>query len=325
MRDFDPLGVQAQQTVHENASDSSTPCARGNYRSTGGATLWTSLLILVTLVWGNSFIAIKHIVEYVTPLELVTVRFVPVALTFAVMLLPTRRRQVWQMIRTEGWRLALLGLIGAVLYNIFLGWGETRVTAGTAGLIIALNPAFTYVLSVIFLGERFTWRRVMGLAVAFGGVFVIIRWGSGRAVTLDDMGYAFITMLAPACWAVYTVSGKALVERHPPLLVTGISMTFAGIFSLAFVRPSLLVQLPTLPASFWWSVLFLALPCTVFAFAVWFGALERTPAGRVAGFVYLVPMFAVTFSRWLLDEPITPALIIGAAILIGGVWLANRR
>jgi drug/metabolite transporter (DMT)-like permease len=45
----------------------------------------------------------------------------------------------------------------------------------------------------------------------------------------------------------------------------------------------------------------------------------------VAGFVYLVPMFAVTFSRWLLDEPVTPALVIGVVILVGGVWLINRR
>jgi len=294
-------------------------------RSAGGATIWTSLLILVTLVWGNSFIAIKHVVEYVTPLELVTVRFVPVALTFAALLLPTRGRQVWRMIRADGWRMALMGLVGAVLYNISIGWGETRVAAGTASLIIALNPAFTYILSVIFLGERFAWQRVLGLGVAFGGLFVIIRWGSGRAVTLDDVGYAFITMLAPACWAIHTVLGKTLVERHPPLLVTGIAMTFAGLFSLAFVRPSLLAQLPALSASFWWSVVFLAWPCTVFAFSVWFGALERMPAGRVAGFVYLVPMFAVTFSRWLLDEPVTPAMLIGAAILVGGLWLVNRR
>ena len=71
-----------------------------------------------------------------TPLELVTVRFVPVALTFAALLLPMRGRQVWRLIRAEGWRLAFLGLTGAVLYNTFLGWGETRVAAGTASLII---------------------------------------------------------------------------------------------------------------------------------------------------------------------------------------------
>jgi len=308
-----------------DSSVTSGSCARNDLRAPGKTALATSLLVLVTLIWGNSFIAIKHVVAYVTPLELVTVRFVPVALTFAALLLPTRGRQVWHLIRAEGWRLAFLGLTGAVLYNTFLGWGETRVAAGTASLIIALNPAFIYTLSVVFLGERFAWHRVLGLAVAFGGLFVIIRWGSGRAVALDDVGYVFVTMLAPLNWAVYTVSGKPLVERYPPLLVTGIAMMFAGLFSLAFLRPSLLAQLPGLPASFWWSVLFLAWPCTVFAFVVWFSALERMPAGRVAGFVYLVPMFAVTFSRWLLDEPVTPALVVGAIILVVGVWLINRR
>ncbi len=286
---------------------------------------WTALLILVTLFWGNSFIAVKVIVRHVSPLELVTVRFVPVALIFAALLLPTRGREVWAMIRADGWRLALLGLTGAVLYNTFLGWGETRVAAGTASLIIALNPTFIYTLSILVLGERFLWRRALGLAVAFAGLFVIVRWGSGRPIALDDVGYALIVMLAPLNWAVYTISGKRVIARHPPLLVVGVAMIFAGLFSLVFVRPSLIAQLPTLPASFWWAVLFLAVPCTVFAFVVWFGALERMPAGRVAGFVYLVPMFAVTFSRWLLDEPVTPALLLGAAILIAGVYLVNRR
>jgi drug/metabolite transporter (DMT)-like permease len=288
--------------------------------------LWPILLVLVALIWGNSFIAVKHIVGYVSPLELVTLRFVPVALIFAGLLLPLRGREVWAIIRSDGWRLAFLGLTGAVLYNIFLGWGETRVAAGTASLIIALNPTFTYILAIVVLGERFAWRRALGLAIAFGGLFVIVRWGSGRPVSLQDLGFALITMLAPMCWAVYTVSGKSLVARHPPLLVVGVAMIFAGLFSLLLVlfRPGLLAELPALPASFWGAVLFLAVPCTVFAFVVWFGALERMPAGRVAGFVYLVPMFAVTFSRWLLDEPVTPALLLGAAVLIVGVWLVNR-
>jgi len=286
---------------------------------------WTGLLLLVTLIWGNSFIAIKQVVQFVTPLELVTVRFVPVAFIFAAWLLPARWREMARLVREESWRLVLLGLTGAVLYNTFLGWGETRVPAGTASLIIALNPAFAYTLSVLALGEPFRWQRALGMAVAFGGLFVIVRWGSGRPIAVDEIGYPFITMLAPLCWAVYTILGKSVVARHPPLLVTGASMIFAGLFSLIFVSPALLAQAPSLPASFWWAVLFLAVPCTVFAFVVWFGALERMPAGRVVGFVYLVPMFAVAFGRILLDEPLTLALVVGAAILIGGVWLVQRK
>ncbi len=288
------------------------------------SSLWILPLVVVTLLWGNSFIAVKHIVAYVSPLELVALRFVPVALTFAAILLPTRGARVRDLIREEGWRLAFLGLTGAVLYNVFLGWGETHVPAGTASLIIALNPAFIYILSLVVLGEAFRWQRALGLAIAFAGLFVIIRWGSGRNLTLSNAKYFLITMLAPTMWSVYTVSGKAVIARHPPLLVTGVSMMMAGLFSLAFVRPSLLLRLSTFPLSFWGAVLFLAWPCTVFAFLIWFGALEHQEASRVAGFVYLIPMFSVSFSHWLLGEPITLSLLLGAAILIAGVWLVNR-
>jgi drug/metabolite transporter (DMT)-like permease len=290
-----------------------------------GPSLWIALLVLVTLIWGNSFIAIKHIVAYVSPLELVTLRFVPVALTFGALLLPTRGGQIRDMIRQEGWRLPFLGLTGAVLYNVFLAWGETRVPAGTASLIIALNPTFIYILSLVVLDEAVHWHRAVGLGVAFAGLFTIVRWGSGESITLSQARYVLITMLAPVMWATYTVSGKSVIARHPPLLVTGASMIFAGAFSLVFVRPALLAKLPTLPLSFWGAVLFLAWPCTVFAFLVWFGALEHMAASRVAGFIYLVPMFSVSFSHWLLGEAITPALLLGAAILITGVWLVNRN
>jgi drug/metabolite transporter (DMT)-like permease len=175
-----------------------------------------------------------------------------------------------------------------------------------------------------FLGERFRWHRAVGLGIAFGGLVIIIRWGSGETITLSEARYALITLLAPMVWAIYTVSGKSVIARHPPLLVTGVSMMLAGVFSLIFVRPALLAKLPALPLSFWAAVLFLAWPCTVFAFLVWFGALEHLAASRVAGFVYLVPMFSVSFSHWLLGEPVTPALLLGAGVLIAGVWLVNR-
>lgn len=289
------------------------------------STLWVVLLVFVTLLWGNSFIAVKHIVAYVSPLELVTLRFVPVGLTFAAILLPTRGDRVRTLICDEGPALAFLGLTGAVLYNVFLGWGETRVPAGTASLIIALNPVFIYILSVVFLNEAFRWHRAVGLLIAFSGLFIIVRWGSGQTVTMSEARYLLITMVAPTMWAIHTVSGKSLIARHPPLLVTGVSTTFAGLFSLAFLRPSLFTRLPSFPLSFWGAVLFLAWPCTVFAFLVWFSALEHRDASQVAGFIYLVPMFSVSFSHWLLGEPVTLSLLLGAIILILGIWLVNHR
>jgi drug/metabolite transporter (DMT)-like permease len=138
------------------------------------------------------------------------------------------------------------------------------------------------------------------------------------------VGYALITMIAPLGAAIHSVMVKPIVARHPPLLVTAVTMVFTGLFSLTFARPTLLTALPAMPVTFWWAVIFLSIPCNVFAFLIWLSALERMPAGRAAGFLYLVPLFGVLSSSLLLKEPVTVALMLGGAILIGGIWIINR-
>jgi len=281
------------------------------------------LLVLVILIWGNSFIAIKHAVQFLAPVELTILRFVPVALIFGVLLLTTRRVAFWQMVRRDWLGLVFLGLSGVVAYNLALNTGESRVPAGTASLIISLNPAFTFLLSVVFLKERPTIKKAMGLAIAFLGLYDIVHYASNQQIDFSYLRYVFITMLAPLCWAIYTILGKPLVARYPPLMVVGGAMMVAIIPLLFFVRSSLIAKLPTLPPSVWLSIAFLSLACTVFGFVIWFWALQRMEASRAASFVYLEPLFGVSFSKLLLNEPITPTLLIGAVLLIGGVYLIN--
>jgi drug/metabolite transporter (DMT)-like permease len=281
------------------------------------------LLVLITLIWGNSFIAIKHAVQFLTPVELTIMRFIPVALIFGVLLLTTRRLAFWQMVRRDWLGLVLLGLSGAVAYNLALNTGEGRVPAGTASLIISLNPVFTFILSAVFLGERPTIKKAMGLGIAFLGLYVIVRYASNQRIDFSYLLYVFITMLAPLCWAIYTILGKPLVARYPPLLVVGGAMMAAVIPLLFLTKGSLIAKLSTLPPSVWLSVAFLSLACTVFGFVIWFWVLQRMEASRAASFIYLEPLFGVSFSKLLLDEPITLALVIGAALLIGGIYLIN--
>jgi drug/metabolite transporter (DMT)-like permease len=111
-------------------------------------------LVLITILWGNSFIAMKHAVQFLTPMELTILRFIPVAVAFAALLLPTRRVSFWAMARKEWLTLILLGLTGAVGYNIFVMTGSQRIAAGTTSLIVpSLNPIFTFLLSIIFLNH----------------------------------------------------------------------------------------------------------------------------------------------------------------------------
>jgi len=289
-----------------------------------GRVSMTALLVLAMIMWGNTVVAIKFVGGYVGPLQLVALRFPLAALFFAVMLLPFRASRIWELIRAYGGRLALMGLFGGVLNNAFWAWSTRGIPGGTATLIAALIPAFTYLLSALFLDERVTWSRSFGLIVAFIGLIVLIRWGTGRELGLGALGYGLLAVIAVATHAVYTVLGKPLLRDQPPVLVTGVSMGFAGLFSLAFVSPGFLAKLPSLPISVWGSVLFLSLLSTVFAFAVWCEALQRMPAGQVGSFTYLVPLVGVLSGHVFLSEPITIGLAFGGGLVIIGVIIVNR-
>ncbi|TEU14916.1 MAG: DMT family transporter [Anaerolineales bacterium] len=282
-------------------------------------------LVLITILWGNSFVAMKHAVQFLTPVELTILRFIPVAVAFAALLLPTRRVSFWAMVRKEWPLLILLGLTGAVGYNIFVMTGSQRIAAGTTSLIVpSLNPVLTFILSIIFLKERPTVKKGTGLILASIGLYIIVRYSSGERIVLSYLLYVFVTMLAPLCFAIYTIVGKPLVARYPPLQVTGGAMMAAVIPLLFLIDGDLIAKLPTLPATVWLSIAFLSFLCTVFAFVVWFWALQKMEASRVGSFTYLVPLFGVSFSQVILGESITLALIIGGAILLSGVYIINR-
>jgi drug/metabolite transporter (DMT)-like permease len=282
-------------------------------------------LVLITILWGNSFIAMKHAVQFLTPVELTILRFIPVAVAFAALLLPTRRVSFWAMVRKEWPILILLGLTGAVAYNIFVMTGSQRIAAGTTSLIVpSLNPVLTFILSIIFLKERPTVKKVTGLILASFGLYIIVRYASGERIDFSYLLYVLVTMLAPLCFAIYTILGKPLVARYPPLQVTGGAMMAAVIPLLFLIDGDLIAKLPTLPATVWLSIAFLSFLCTVFAFVVWFWALQKMEASQASSFTYLVPLFGVSFSQVLLGESITLALIIGGAILLVGVYIINR-
>jgi len=281
-------------------------------------------LLVTTMVWGGSFVAIKRTLCYLTPIELVLMRFLPASLVFAIALASTDRPVVREMIQKDWRSLAVMGLSGVVCYNWALNTGEQLVPAGTASLLIALNPVFIFVLSVMFLDERATWRRVVGLAVALAGLFVIIRFGRGDAIEFSYLRGVLITMLAPLAWSVYTVAGRSLLRKYPPLAVTGVAAIAGTLPLLVTARPSLMGKLSIMPWDGWLSLAFLALGCTVVGFTVWSTALRALGASRTAGFVYLVPMWGVALGAVLLNESVTWALAFGAAIVITGVVLVNR-
>jgi drug/metabolite transporter (DMT)-like permease len=295
-----------------------------------GKGLIYAALIATTMVWGGSFVAIKQALHYLSPTELLFMRFAPAALAYGLLLMLSQRQALAGLLRAEWLALCAMGLFGVLIYHLAVYTGQQFIPAATASLVMALNPAFIFVMSVLFLGERVTWMRTLGLCVAFVGLFIVVRFASGEQVSFHYVRGVLITLIAPLAWAAYTVISRPLAARHPPLAVTGMG-TILGAMPILGAAPflgtedqTLLQALAFMPWDGWASVAFLALLCTVGGGTVWVAALQHLHASRVGVFMYLVPLWGVLLSQLLLGERLTLPLVVGAAVITGGVMMVNR-
>jgi drug/metabolite transporter (DMT)-like permease len=275
------------------------------------------VLALTVLTWSFSFMAAVRLRQDLGLTAALAARFVPVLLGSGAFLLLRRRIRIPR----EAWpKVIAMGLLSVPAYNVFFFHGMMTVPSGTGALIIALNPVFTAVLARVFLGEPFGRRHLAGLLLALAGLFVVVRFGTDKAVDWPYLTSALLLALAPLSWALYTVVGRTLPAGADPV-DTSYALLFAGSLPLlVFARPSMVTALLASPGALG-AALYLAVPCTLVAWVSFLWALKRLPAGEAASFIFLNPPLANLWA-WLFEGArLRPPFLAGAAILLGGVAL----
>ncbi|MEM9294052.1 MAG: DMT family transporter [Acidobacteriota bacterium] len=301
------------------------------------ATPWGAygILVVVFIIWANSFVAARVLVgdgvpeaERLSALQFVLVRFAPVAL-WGLAFFAARcsaRVEAKRLLLSHWGLLLMLAAANVWGYNLAFGEGHHRVSAGTGALIIVLNPVFTFLLSVLLGFERVLATRIAGLSVAFAGIWVVVVYGAGRAVEPAYFQDAAILVLAPVCWALYTVFGKPLLEQTSPMVLTFLVLAIGSLPTLPWLAldTDLHQRLAAWGWERWSAALFLSVGCTILAFWLWFVALKQMEASSAAAFVFLNPPLAVLFEwLWLGRRP-EIALLAGGVLVLLGVWLCNR-
>ncbi len=285
-----------------------------------------AVLVILFVIWSNSFHAVAYFRQHigVGTLDLVTLRYGPVV-PFCMAYCLWQWRPFRELMARDGWRVLAAALFTVPGYNLALNWGQGRVPAGTASLLIATNPIFTYLLALALLGERVRWAKAAGLGLAFLGVYGLVRLQNGQFGGTYFI-HALVVLLAPLSWALATVIGKPVTTRRDPLLFTAAA---TGIGSLPFL-PMLALGtgdahgvLARLTQTGWIALVHLSLGCTIIGFAAWFWALRHLSASSVAAFVFLNPPFTLLFGIVWGTEAFHWSLALFGAVILAGVALSS--
>lgn len=280
-------------------------------------------LITLVLIWSGSWIAIKWGLTEIPPYSLAFFRFliscpVIVAITYHI-----EGRDSLKINRKDIIPFSILGILGVTLFHSIQVLALEYTTAVNSSILVNFNVPFIAIFAMIFLKESLTRKTVMGIFVSFIGAVIIVINGSLSGFQSINIGDILI-ISAGIFWAAYSIAGKKTMMRKSPLSITSFSFLFGTIFlfPLAFFesRFSFIGGVTELGLG---SVLYLSLLCSVFAYICWNSSMKVEKSSKVAMFLYLVPLTTSIMAWFLLGEVITIYTVIGGALVIFGVYLAE--
>ena len=274
------------------------------------------LLLLLSAIWGSSYMFIKVGVRDFPPASLVELRLLLAGAVLVSFL--TVRRGGLRAVRPALGRGAFVGVVGMALPFLLISWGETRVDSGVAAVANASVPIFVALLALRFAAsERSSGLRMGGLAVGLAGVGVVA--GVHPSGGWWAVAGALAVVLASLCYAVSSL----FIQRS--LVVGGLELATASVIcGAASMLPFALARLPD---SVGWkslaSVVVLGIVGTGLAQLIVNRLIGEHGPAKSMLVNYLLPGFALLYGATILGEPLTAAKLGGLALILVGVTLAS--
>lgn len=295
------------------ASPAAAPRAPRPWLATAGA-------VLYIMLWASAFVPSRVIATGAPPLWVLTARFF-----FAGALLVAIARVArlpWPSDPRSWGSAAMYGVLANALY-LGLSYEALRhLSSGMGAIIASTNPLLLAVLAPVFLRERLTLPKALGLSLGFAGVLLAMHARAASSTARPaDVTIAAIGVLAMVFATI--VFKRARTGTHP-LVVNAISMLAAGLATLPCA--AILEGVPRVDVTplLVVSLLYLVVVLSIGASLLWFWMLSHGEASRVSAFYFLTPLFGVSAGALLLGEHVFALDGLGLLVVIAGIVLATR-
>ena len=292
------------------------------------------LVAFVTVaIWGSTFVFTKMLLQSgLTPAQIFTFRFIIAYLLLFCYSLFTNHSSLF----TYSWRdellMVALGITGGSVYFLAENAAMLYTTATNTSLIVCSCPLFAMLLFAIVYrhSEHISKLQALGSIVACMGMAIVILNGH-FVLHLSPLG-DMLAFAACLCWAIYSLLMKRATERYSSLFITR-KVFFYGLLTIIpyyILRPSEASLFTTSIFQFFnlsilLNLLFLGVIASMVCYLLWNWVISKLGAVVATNWVYFNPITTIFFAWWLLDEKITLWFLLGSALILLGMYLADKK
>lgn len=285
--------------------------------------------LITVLCWGCSFISSKILMDGagMTPVEVFVYRFSIAYLLILAFTLKSLKSRSWK----DEIQFALCGVCSGTLYFLMENYALMYTSTGNVSLLSSISPIFVAILLAIIFKTRMRKGEIIGSAVAFAGVALVIFSESiskGLGIKINPLG-DLLSISCALSWAIYSIAVKNLIPYYTSLFITR-KLFFYGLLTSI---PLLLVQPEPLHLGilfnfeephFMMNLLFLAVMCSSMAYLLWNESMKIIGPLATNNYIYLQPPVTMLAGCWLLGETIYPFGYIGCGLVLAGLVIADK-